>query len=107
MASQYRTMGDDMAKGYWIAMVDIADMAGYQKYIAANKAVFEKFGGRFLVRNGEKTVVEGNPRSRVVVIEFDSYQRALECYRSPDYQALIALRAPCSEADLVVIEGYE
>ncbi|MCT9073595.1 DUF1330 domain-containing protein [Cupriavidus gilardii] len=96
-----------MAKGYWVAMVDIADMEGYQQYIAANKTVFEKFGARFLVRNGQKAVVEGQPRSRVVVLEFDSYQRALECYESPEYQALIALRTPYSQADLVVIEGYE
>lgn len=96
-----------MRKGYWVAMVDVADMDGYQGYIAANKSVFEKFGARFLVRNGEKTVVEGKPRSRVVVIEFASYQQALECYRSPEYQHVISLRAPYSDADIVVIEGYE
>lgn len=96
-----------MKKGYWVAAVDIADATGYQGYITGNKAVFEKYGARFLVRNGEKSVMEGAPRSRIVVIEFESYARALECYRSPEYQALIALRAPYSQADIVVIEGYE
>jgi uncharacterized protein (DUF1330 family) len=95
-----------MRKGYWVAAVDVADMAGYQGYITCNKAVFEKFGARFLVRGGERTVVEGQVRGRVVVIEFESYQRALECYRSPEYQALVALRTPYSQADIVVIEGY-
>jgi uncharacterized protein (DUF1330 family) len=96
-----------MKNGYWVASVDVANAAGYQGYITANKAVFDKYGARFLVRNGEKTVVEGTPRSRIVVIEFESYARALECYRSPEYQALVALRAPHSQADIVVIEGYE
>lgn len=96
-----------MKKGYWVAAVDIADANGYQGYIAANKAVFDKYGARFLVRNGEKSVVEGAPRSRIVVIEFENYARALECYRSAEYQALVALRAPYSQADIVVIEGYE
>lgn len=96
-----------MRKGYWIATVDVANAAGYQAYVAANKTVFEKYDGRFLVRNGERTVVEGSVRSRVVVIEFDSYGRALECYQSPEYQAVIALRAPHSQADIVVIEGYQ
>ena len=73
-----------MKKGYWVAAVDIADATGYQGYITGNKAVFEKYGARFLVRNGEKSVMEGAPRSRIVVIEFESYARALECYRSPD-----------------------
>lgn len=96
-----------MRKGYWVAAVDIADMDGYRGYITANKVVFDKYGARFLVRNGEKTVVEGQPRARIVVIEFDSYARALECYKSPEYQALVALRSPYSQADIVVIEGYE
>ena len=95
-----------MRKGYWIATVDIADPTGYLAYVNANTTVFEKYNGRFLVRNGEKAVVEGNFRSRMVVIEFDSYSRALECYQSPEYQALIKLRAPHSQADIIVIEGY-
>lgn len=95
-----------MRKGYWIATVDVADPAGYQAYVAANKTVFEQYGGQFLVRNGESTTVEGSLRSRVVVIEFDSYSLALACYQSPEYQAVIPLRAPHSQADIVVIEGY-
>ena len=95
-----------MRKGYWISAVDIANMDGYRGYITANKAVFDKYGARFLVRGGERTVVEGHCRDRIVVIEFESYQRALECYRSPEYQALVAVRLPHSQADIVVIEGY-
>ena len=40
-------------------------------------------------------------------IEFDSYEQALACYHSPGYQAALALRAPVSVADVVVVEGYE
>src|SRR5204863_9809902 len=57
--------------GYWIAAVDIANMDGYRGYITANKAVFDKYGARFLVRGGERTVVEGHCRDRIVVIEFE------------------------------------
>lgn len=96
-----------MHKGYWIAQVDVSDAEAYQGYIAANKAVFEKFGGRFLVRNGQREVVEGAMRPRIVVLEFDSYQTALACYRSPEYQHAMSLRTPCSEADIVIIEGYQ
>jgi len=96
-----------MRKGYWIALVEVANPEGYKDYIAGNKAVFDKYGARFLVRNGEKEVVEGTFRSRVVVIEFESYARALECYRSPEYQQVKGLRTPHSQGDVVVIEGYE
>jgi len=56
-----------------------------------------------VVRGGRFTCVEGNSRSRHVVIEFPSYEQALACYHSPAYQAAVALRAPVSVADIVVI----
>ena len=69
--------------------------------------VFGRFGGRFLVRGGRHEIKEGHARSRTVVIEFPSYEVALECYRSPDYQAAAKLRAGKAEFDLVVIEGFD
>ena len=68
---------------------------------------FGKFGGRFLVRGGTREVVEGKVRGRTVVLEFPSYQAALACYRSPDYQAAAALRKGKAEFDLIIIEGYD
>jgi uncharacterized protein (DUF1330 family) len=97
-----------MAKGYWIARVDIHNPEGYKDYIAQNGPVFKKFGARFLVRAGTAEGVEGgHHRSRNVVIEFPDYATALACYRSPDYQRLVAIRAPHSVADIVVVEGYD
>ena len=34
-----------MAKGYWIARVDVHNDEGYKPYMAANPAIFQKFGG--------------------------------------------------------------
>jgi uncharacterized protein (DUF1330 family) len=94
-------------KGYWIGHVDITDPEGYKAYMAANAVPFGKFGGRFLVRGGTREVVEGQVRGRTVVLEFPSYQAALDCYRSADYQAAIVLRKGKGELDLVIIEGYD
>ena len=96
-----------MAKGYWIVRVDISDAEQYKKYIAANAAPLRKHGGRFLARGGKYESLEGESRSRNAVIEFPTYQAALDCWKSPDYQAAIELRAPVSTIDLIVIEGYE
>jgi len=96
-----------MAKGYWVARVDVSDLEIYKGYIAANAEAFAKFGGKFLVRGGRFEVMEGSSRSRNVVIEFPDYAAALACYHSPEYQKALAIRAPVSEADLVVIEGWE
>ncbi len=96
-----------MAKGYWIGRVDVNNDEGYKPYAAANPAIFKKFGGRFVVRGGKFEAPEGSARKRNVVIEFPSYQAALDCYNSPEYQANIKVRQPHSTADIIVIEGYD
>jgi uncharacterized protein (DUF1330 family) len=94
-------------KGYWIGHVDVTDPEGYKPYTVANQAAFGKFGARYLVRAGRYEVTEGRMRSRHVVLEFPSYDAALACYRSPEYQAAKALRMGKADIDLVVIEGYD
>lgn len=94
-------------KGYWIGQVDVTDAEGYRPYTVANQAPFAEFGARYLVRAGQKDVTEGRARSRIVVLEFPSYEAALACYRSPGYQAAKKLREGKAEADLVIIEGYD
>jgi uncharacterized protein (DUF1330 family) len=96
-----------MAKGYWIARVDVNDEEGYKPYAAANPAIFRKYGGRFVVRAGKFESMEGTSRTRNVVIEFPDYASALACYRSPEYQQKIKVRQPHSAVDLIVIEGYD
>ena len=96
-----------MPKGYWIGRVDVHDEEAYKRYAAANPAIFKKFGGRFVVRAGASECPEGTSRSRNVVIEFPDYAAALACYHSPEYQANIKVRQPCSMADIVIIEGYD
>ncbi|SFU16989.1 DUF1330 domain-containing protein [Mesorhizobium sp. YR577] len=96
-----------MAKGYWIALVDIDDIEAYKAYVTANAIPFRKYGARFIVRGGAANNVEGTVRSRTVVIEFPDYQSALDCYHSPDYAQAKALRVDVSKADIVVAEGYD
>jgi uncharacterized protein (DUF1330 family) len=96
-----------MSKGYWVARVDVADPERYKAYIAANAEPLKKYGARFLVRAGAFENPEGSSRSRNVVIEFPSYQAALDCWKSTEYQEAIKLRLPVSTVDLVIIEGYD
>ncbi len=96
-----------MAKGYWIAQVDVKNDEGYKPYAAANPAIFKKFGGRFVVRAGKFECMEGSTRSRQIIIEFPDYAAALACYRSAEYQANIKVRQPHALADLVIVEGYD
>jgi len=96
-----------MAKGYWVAFVDVTEPEGYKQYVAANAAAFQKYGAKFLARGGKAEVLEGKGRARTVVIEFKDFVTALACYRSPEYAKAKELRKGKSVADVVITEGYE
>ena len=96
-----------MPKGYWIGRVDITDTDKYKAYTEANAKPFRLFGAKFLVRAGRFENPEGSSRSRNVVIEFPSYQAALDCWKSPEYQEAMKFRLPVSTIDLVIVEGYD
>jgi uncharacterized protein (DUF1330 family) len=94
-------------KGYWIARVDVTDSDGYKDYLRTNGMAFAKYKGRFIVRGGPFEVGAGEARERNVVIEFPSYQAALDCLRSPEYAEAAAYRDKSAVVDIVVIGGYE
>ncbi|PHY05751.1 MAG: hypothetical protein CK528_12630 [Alcaligenaceae bacterium] len=86
---------------------EVTDLEQYKAYVAANAAPLKKYGGRFLARGGQFEAPEGSSCSRNALIEFASYQAALDCYHSPEYQAAVKLRAPVSSLDMIIIEGYD
>ena len=97
-----------MAKGYWIVNVDVHDIEGYQPYQAGVISLYAKYGAHLIIRAGRREQVEGDKtRSRTVVIEFPNYELALECYRSQEYQANRKHRLPVSNADILIIEGFD
>ncbi len=97
-----------MAKGYWIARIDVYDPEAYKAYMAANAAPIKKYKAKFLVRGGKFELKEGFSRARNVVIEFPSYQDALDCFHCPEYQhALTFRRGAISLGEVIVIEGYD
>ncbi len=96
-----------MSKGYWIARVDVHDAESYKDYASSNGVAFAKFGGRFVVRAGKFESLAGTSRGRNVVIEFPTYQAALDCWHSAEYQAAKAKQKGGAEMDVIVIEGYD
>lgn len=96
-----------MLKGYWMIHGDVADIEQYKVYMAANAAPLKYYGARFLARAGKFQTVEGNSRSRNTIIEFPSYQHALDCWNSADYQHALSLRKDISTLDLTIVEGYD
>ena len=96
-----------MPKGYWVVRVDVTDPDAYKQYVAANAKAFAKYGAKFLVRGGQAESREGSARARNVVIEFKDVATAKACYDSPEYRDAMKLRDKASNADLVIVEGYD
>lgn len=94
-----------MAKGYWIARVDVTDSEKYPDYVNTAKPAFERFGANFLARGGAAYSMEGVNRARNVVIEFPSVQHALDCYNSDEYQAAVKIRQAVADSELIIVEG--
>ena len=97
-----------MAKGYWLARLDITDRETFAEYRKRNAAPIAKFGGRFIIKGGKAETKLGPQAAENVVIEFDSYAQALACFESADYQAAAEyLKRSSKIVEFVVVEGTE
>jgi len=96
-----------MAKGYWIVHITVTDPENYPRYIEADRIPFEKYGATFMVRGGRHTAPEGPARPRHVIVEFASYEDALACCNSPEYQEAAKLRQAYADSELVIVEGID
>ncbi|HKS12971.1 MAG TPA: DUF1330 domain-containing protein [Pseudomonas sp.] len=95
-------------KAYWIAHVDVTDPEQYQQYTQRAPAAFAAFGGKLLARGGRSEAMEGRATpQRSVVIEFESYDQAVACYRSAQYQEACKHRQGVAKAEVIIVEGYE
>ena len=92
-------------KGYWLVMLTVTDPDGYKAYVEAIGDATSRFGARYLVRGGQHEHPEDPGFSRHVVVEFESYAAALECYRSAKYQAAAKLRQAASTGHFAIVEG--
>ncbi len=92
-------------KGYWVVHVDVTNDERYPEYLAQDQLAFDKFKPTFLVRGGQCMGPEGPVRTRHVVVEFSSYQEAIDCYNSEEYQKAVELRQAFSNSEFLIVEG--
>jgi uncharacterized protein (DUF1330 family) len=91
---------------YVIVEIDIVDPAGYEEYKQLASATVEKYGGKYIIRGGAAETLEGdwNPK-RIVVLQFDSIQRAKEWLDSEEYREPRKMRHRTARTRMVVVEG--
>ncbi|MGY6632692.1 MAG: DUF1330 domain-containing protein [Alkalilacustris sp.] len=90
---------------YMIARIAVTDPDAYATYASRTAALAERFGGRFLVKGGAMTQLEGSGPERHVVVEFPDRAAAEAWYASPDYAAILPIALRASQRDLVIVDG--
>ena len=96
-----------MSKGYWIARVNVRDSEAFKKYASRAKLAIEKHGGKYVARGGKFFILEGkHDFERNVVVEFNSVEKAQECFNSKEYQEAKSYRDGKADFNAIVIEGY-
>lgn len=92
--------------GYVIAEVDVTDPAGIQKYVDRIPETLAPFNHHYVVRSTKIQTLEGDPpKGGVVIIAFDSADKAREWYDSPAYQAIKPIRQSAAKSRIFIVEG--
>jgi len=91
---------------YVIVDISIHDAAVYERYKLLAPATLAIYGGKYLVRGGETTVLEGtwNP-TRLVILEFASADAVKRWWSSPEYAEAKALRQSCTHTNMLILDG--
>lgn len=90
---------------YIIARITVTEPEDYASYASQTVALAERFGGRFLVKGGAQTALEGNCPDRHVIIEFPDREAALAWYNSAEYRRILPIALSSSQRDIVVVDG--
>jgi uncharacterized protein (DUF1330 family) len=91
---------------YIIVEIEILDRVGYEEYKKLAGATVEKYGGKYIVRGGKTEVLEGDWQpKRIVVLEFESTQRAKDWLNSEEYREPRKMRHRTARTNMILVEG--
>jgi uncharacterized protein (DUF1330 family) len=98
--------GEAHMAAYVIADLTITDPEGFAVYRTMVPATIARYGGKYVVRGGKTETLEGgwDPK-RVVVIEFESAERARQWWACEEYREAKALRQRTARTNLIIVEG--
>ena len=92
--------------GYVIVEIEVTDPVGYEEYKKLAGASVAKYGGKYIVRGGASETLEGDWQpKRIVILEFESVQRAKEWLNCPEYKEPRKMRHRTAKTNMVVVEG--
>jgi uncharacterized protein (DUF1330 family) len=91
---------------YVIVQAEVTDSQKFGEYLKESPGIIARYGGKYIVRGGEKIILEGDDKEkRVVVIEFPTLEKAKEWYGSEEYQRIKRLREGAAVGSLIAVDG--
>src|ERR1700756_1521150 len=101
-----RSKTEDDMPAYWVARAKMNDPAEYKKYTDLVPAILAKHGGKVLARGGRYQIMEGPDKfHRFVVVEFPTFEQAVACFQSAEYDAAAAFRrSGAGEVETVIVD---
>ena len=91
---------------YVIADITVNDLERYEEYKRLAPPAIAAYGGKYLARGGKSELLEGNwEPGRVVILEFESIEKAKKFINSPEYSEARALRHKTASSDMIVVES--
>jgi uncharacterized protein (DUF1330 family) len=93
---------------YWVARSKINDPVEYKKYTDLVPAILAKYGGKVLARGGRHQIMEGPQKfHRFVVVEFPTFEQAVACFTSEEYDEAAAYRRSggAGEVETIIVDG--
>ncbi len=96
-----------MPKAYWVVTYrSVTNPAAWQAYAKLAIPAITEAGGRFLALAQPAKVYESGMNQRVVLVEFDSLEKAIACHDTPGYAAALEVLGTGNvERDLRIVEG--
>ena len=96
-----------MKKGYWISLYfKVDNQDSLKKYAETVTPIIKSYGGIPLVRGGKHQTYDGDEFIRTVVWEFPSYEKAIECHKSKEYQAGWSIAKNTTSRHMQIVEGF-
>lgn len=91
---------------YVIVDIEVTDAEGYKEYVKLAPPAVKLYGGRYIARGGQNETLEGDWHAkRLVILEFESIEKAKQWLNSPEYAPARALRHQYAKTNMVVVEG--
>ena len=91
---------------YVIVDITVTDPERYEDYKKLAPPAIAAYGGKYVVRGGKSEKLEGNwEPNRIVILQFESIEKAKEFINSPEYREARALRHETASSNMIVVEG--